>query len=159
MRSRITKSEDLVLIAIAVTTAALLVWYSSFAGACACPLIVNPGGEESVIMESARFLSDTNVTLGIRNTGMASLSFQTYYVKDALGDTWQLRNWTPLGQPLAVNNLLIVNIAIGSGVGGCGNGCQYIGTTGAFRVFQSGNSYTVVMITSRNNQFVFTVTK
>jgi hypothetical protein len=160
MRSRIRKSEDLILIAIAVATRSLLAWYSSFAGACACSLIeTTMAGKESVNMESAKFLSDTNVTLGIRNTGLASVIFQIYYVQDASGDAWQRRNWTPPGQPLPVNNLLIVNIAIGSGVGGCGHGCQYTSTTGAFTAFQSGNSYTVTMTTSRNNQFVFTVTR
>ncbi len=110
-------------------------------------------------MESANFQSDTNVTLDIRNVGGTPVSFQIYQVKDSSGDIWQLNNWNPPGQPLAVNNLIVVNITIGSGPGGCGNGCQYTGTAAAFTTFQSNKSYTITLTTSRNNSFAFTVTR
>jgi hypothetical protein len=154
---RIAQSELLVLIAIIITAGGLLFWYSSFSGLCGCPLVVNRGQNELVFMESANFLSDTNVTLDIRNVGGLAVSFQTYDVRDTSADQWQLSNWSPPGQPLAVNNLLAINIAIGSNVGGCGNQCQYTGSAGAFTVFQSSESYTITLTTSRNNSFVFTV--
>jgi hypothetical protein len=155
---RVGRSELLVLIAIILVGGGFLFWYSSFSGFCACPLIVNHGSNEAVLMESATFLSNTNVTLDIRNVGGLAVSFQTYSVKDTSGDLWQLSNWSPPGQPLAPNNLLAVNIAIGSSTGGCGNGCHYTGIAGAFTGFQSGKSYTITLTTSRNNSFPFTVT-
>jgi len=108
-------------------------------------------------MESSKFVSATNVTLNLRGIGSASMTLQTYIVKDSSGDQWRLSNWNPPGQPIAPNGLLIVNIAIGSGAGGCGNGCQYAGTPGAFTTFQSRQTYTVIVLTARNTQFTFTV--
>jgi len=152
-------AQLLVLIAIITVTGGLLFWYSLSSGFCACPLVVSHGQNEAVLIESANFQSDTNVTLDIRNVGGYPVSFQIYQVKDSSGDIWQLNNWNPLGQPLTVNNLIVVNIAIGSGAGGCGNGCQYTGTPAAFTTFQSSKSYTITLTTSRNNSFVFTVTR
>jgi len=126
-------------------------WYSLSA-----PMIPNPAGKEAFAMEFSSFVSDTNVTLNLRSTGSASVTLQTYIVKNSSGDQWRLSNWNPPGQPVAPGNLLIVNIAIGSGAGGCGNGCQYTGTPGAFTAFQNRQTYTVIVVTARNTQFTFT---
>src|SRR5207249_6344116 len=62
-------AQLLVLIAIITVTGGLLFWYSLSWGFCACPLVVSHGQNEAVLMESANFQSDTNVTLDIRNVG------------------------------------------------------------------------------------------
>jgi hypothetical protein len=132
-------------------------WYSLTAPLCACLMVPSPAGKQALSMENSRFVSDTNVTLYLRSTGSNSVVLQTYLVKDSVGDQWQLNNWNPPGQPIAPNNLLIVNIAIGSASGGCGNACQYTGTPGSFASFQSSQSYTIIIATTSNSQFTFTV--
>jgi hypothetical protein len=138
-------------------TGFLFYWFSAFGGGCLCPLIVTSQQREALNIEDSKFLSDTNVTLAIRNTGTVISVFQAYYVKDNMGDKWQRNNWTPPGQSLAPNNLLWLNFTIGAGTGGCGNACQYTGTPGAFATFQSGQTYTVIVVTTRNNAFTFNV--
>ncbi|TMI40473.1 hypothetical protein E6H23_07585 [Candidatus Bathyarchaeota archaeon] len=149
--------KEFFVFAIFLFAATGIFWYYMSLPLCACPLINNGGGKEAFIMESASFVSGTNVTLYLRDTGSAPVNFQTYFVKDSMGDQWRLDNWNPPGQPIAPNDLLIVNIAIGSGAGGCGNGCQYTGTPGAFTTFQFRQTYTVIVLTARNTQFTFTV--
>jgi len=138
-------------------TGFLFYWFSFFGGGCLCPLIVSHVGREALNIEDSKFVSDTNVTLYLRNTGTVSVSLQTYFVKDSMGDQWRLDNWNPPGQPVAPNNLSIVNIAVGSAAGGCGTRCQYTGNPGAFTTFQSGQTYTVIVVTARNSAYTFMV--
>jgi len=148
--------KEFFVFAIFLFAATGILWYSlslSLAPSIGMP---NPAGKEAFAMEFSSFVSDTNVTLNLRSTGSASVTLQTYIVKDSSGDQWRLSNWNPPGQPVAPGNLLIVNIAIGSGAGGCGNGCQYTGTPGAFTAFQNRQTYTVIVVTARNTQFTFT---
>ena len=132
-------------------TGFLFYWYSSaFLTGCLCGLVVTPGGspKEALLIESYAFASDTNATLHLINSGTVLAMFQIYFVKDSMGDLWRLNNWSPPGQPVAPNNRLVVNIAIGSSAGGCWNGCQYTGTPGAFTSFKSGQDYTVTVVTN-----------
>lgn len=144
-------------ISLFAATGFLFYWFSFFGGGCLCPLIVSHVGRESFNIDDSKFVSDTNVTLYLRNTGDAWATLQTYFVKDSMGDQWRFDSWNPPGQPVAPNNRLVVNIAIGSSAGGCGNGCQYAGTPGAFMSFKSSQDYTVTVVTTRNNVFTFTV--
>ena len=90
-------------------------------------------------MESYRLNSPTNVTLSIRNTGTASVSLVDYYVKDSAGDLYSSTNWAgPLAAP---NALMQANIII----------------DGNAVIFQTGNTYTITVITSRNQGFTFTI--
>ncbi len=117
-------------------------------------------GKEALTMDSyAWATSSTNVTLYVRDAGTVAVTLQSYYVKDNNGNSWQLQNWTPANMPINPNAGVAVNLAIGSSAGGCGSACQYTGTTGAFNTFVGGNSYTVLLVTTRNTQFTFTVTK
>jgi hypothetical protein len=90
-----------------------------------------------------------NVTIYIRNTGSAAVSFTTYYVKDTSGNTYTQTAWT-WGPTIQPNSVGLANIAINSACG-CGN------PSGSAYTFSPGSSYTVTVVTSRNNQFVFTV--
>ena len=80
------------------------------------------------------------VTLNVRNAGAMGISFNSYVVKDSAGNRYTKMNWTtPFMNP---NQLAAISIVID------GN---------AF-TFQSKNSYTVTLITTRNNQFTFPIT-
>ena len=111
-------------------------------------------GVEALNLESYSFTnSSTNVILYIRNTGSASISLSSYYVKDSSGNEWALTNWT--GPNINVNTLETAGITIGSSC----TSCVYSGSSGAFTQFTAGNSYTITVVTARNNQFAFTVVR
>ena len=97
-------------------------------------------GRELLTVETSTVNSPTNLTLNIRNTGEVGISLDRYSVKDSIGNQYTKMNWTtPFMTP---NQLAAINIVID------GN---------AF-TFQSKNSYTVTLITTRNNQFQFAIT-
>jgi len=146
----------LMVVIVVVASVMVYAWSTGLLGT----LLVQPNvGKEALGMDSYSFPSTTNVTIYVRNSGTIGVSFSTYYVKDNSGNSWQLSSWTPAGQPVTPNAVLAVNLAIGSSAGGCGSSCQYTGTASAFNIFSGGSSYTVVLVTTRNNQFSFSVTK
>ena len=146
------------LMVVIVVVAAVMV-YAWSTGLLSSLLVQNPVPKETLNPDSYSFPSAYNVTIYVRNTGSAALSLQAYYVKDNSGDSWQLQNWSPAGQPINPNAVLAVNVAIGSSAGQCGSSCQYTGTSGAFPSFVGGNSYVVTVVTTRNNQFNINIVK
>jgi len=110
-------------------------------------------GRESLNLENYAFSSNTNATLYIRNTGTTTVTTASYYVKDSSGNQWVLTSWT--GPSIIPNALGTAGIAIGSS---CGS-CVYSGSSGAFTQFTAGYSYTITIVTSRNNQFTFTIVR
>jgi hypothetical protein len=105
---------------------------------------------ESLSMDSFSFGSGTNVTMYIRNTGAVSVQLVSYYVRDASGDTYSLTSFA--GPTIASNTVVPVTVKIGSECPGCT-------LTGSPFTFTPGNSYTIIFVTSRNNQFSFTITR
>ncbi len=108
--------------------------------------------KESVSMEYALFSpNNNNVTVYLRNTGASPVTISGYYVKDAYGNGYSKTVWStgPTFSPttLGVGIILISNAC---------NGCVSTGT--AF-TFQSGNAYTLTLLTSRNGQFSFSVVR
>jgi uncharacterized membrane protein len=107
-------------------------------------------GKESLNIESYAFISNTNVTLYIRNTGTATTTMAAYYVKDSSGNTYENLAWS--GPVISVNQVGATVILIGSS---CPN-CTLVGTP---FTFMAGYSYTITIVTSRNNQFLFTIVR
>jgi hypothetical protein len=140
----------LMVVIVVVASVMVYAWSTGLLGS----LMVTPQtGKEALNIESSTFNSNNmNVSLFIRNTGSATISFTTYYVKDAAGNTYTQGTYTfgPTIQPNAVG---IANIGINTQ---CGSPCT---NSGATYTFVSGNSYTVTFVTSRNGQFVFTVVR
>ncbi len=139
----------LMVVIVVVASVMVYAWSTGLLGG----LLVTPTtGKEALNMESSAFPSaaPSNVTINIRNTGTASIALVTYYVKDATGNTWTLASWA--GPTIAVNQVATTNFAIGT------TWCPSCTSSGSgFTIFTAGNSYTVTVVTSRNNQFVFTV--
>jgi hypothetical protein len=146
----------LMVVIVVVASVMVYAWSTGLLGT----LLVQPSvGKEVLNMDQYAFANNNNVTLYLRNAGSVAISFQTYYVKDSAGNQWQLNSWSPAGQPINPNSPLAVNVAIGSLSGQCGSACVYTGAASAFSAFSGGSSYTVLLVTTRNNQFSFTVTR
>ena len=132
---------------VVVASVMVYAWSTGLLGS----LLVQPNvGKEALNMDSNSFGSNTNVTLYIRNSGTISVQLQTYYVKDAAGDSYQLATWS--GPTIAPNAVNPTSFTIGAS-------CSSCVLTGSAFTFVAGNSYTVLVVTSRNNQFTFTVTR
>src|SRR5713101_2048320 len=132
----------LMVVIVVVASVMVYAWSTGLLGS----LLVTPQtGKEALSLENTSFTNGTYTTLFVRNTGTASVSFVTYYVKDSNQNQYSKTTWTgPTNQ--AVNALITTQINISPTT--CG--CTAPGGANNFQ-FQPGNSYTVVIITSRNN--------
>jgi uncharacterized membrane protein YoaK (UPF0700 family) len=141
----------LMVVIVVVASVMVYAWSTGLLGS----LLVTPStGKEALNMENSAFATNsTSATIYIRNTGTASISLITYYVKDSASNQYSRTSW--VGPVMAPNQLGATPINI---AGSC-SACTYSGTAGAFTSFVAGNSYTVVVVTSRNNQFSFTIVR
>src|SRR2546422_4921059 len=138
----------LMVVIVVVASVMVYAWSTGLLGS----LLVTPQtGKEALSLENTSFTNGTYTDLFIRNVGTASVSFVTYYVKDANQNQYSRTTWTGAPTNQAVNALVTTHINIGAQCS-----CALSGT--AF-TFAPGNSYTVVVITSRNNQFTFTIVR
>src|SRR5437867_11761041 len=70
----------LMVVIVVVASVMVYAWSTGLLGS----LLVTPQvGKEALSLENTSFTNGTYATLFIRNTGTASVSFVTYYVKDA----------------------------------------------------------------------------
>ena len=139
----------LMVVIVVVASVMVYAWSTGLLGS----LLVTPQtGKEALNLENTSFTNGTYTTLFIRNTGTASVSLVTYYVKDANNIQYSKTNWAGAGitnQP--VNGLISAPINIGAQCGCTAPTTPY--------TFTPGNSYTIVVVTSRNNQFTFTIVR
>jgi hypothetical protein len=106
-------------------------------------LVVCPGAcgqNEALNIEGVKVNTSTNVTLNVRNVGSLALSLVAYYVKDSQGNQYSNTNW--LVPAFAQGTLVTINLLI----------------DGKVFTFHSGNSYTIELVTSRNNIFTVPLT-
>ena len=137
----------LMVVIVVVASVMVYAWSTGLLGT----LLVQPNvGKEALTMDTFAFPNNNNVTLTLRNAGTVAVTFSSYYVKNATGTTYTQSGWT-WGPTIQPNSPGLANIGITAGCGGCGSFA-----TSSF-TFVSGNSYTVTLVTSRNNQFNFNV--
>ena len=141
------------LMVVIVVVAAVMVyaWSTGLLGT----LLVHPTtGQENLnyVSNSGAFSNSTSVTAYINNLGTANATLATYYVKDANGNSYQYSYAAGTGPTIAPNTSVAITFKIGASCSGCTS-------TGSPYTFTSGYAYTVLMITSRNNQFTFSVTR
>ncbi len=105
-------------------------------------------GTEALNAEAYAFPNSTSLSLDIRDTGTSSVSLVTYYVKDSAGNTYSLTQWS--GPTISPSAVAVVSVNIGAS-------CSACTLSGTAFTFNAGNSYTITVVTSRNNQFIFTV--
>ena len=147
------------LMVVIVVVAAVMVyaWSTGLLGT----LLVHPTtGQENLSLEACNpctFASGTNVTMNIRELGTANVTLTSYFVKDSSGNQYARLSWNTAGpnQPpvIAPNQVKGILVLIG---GTCGSSCTLTGN--AF-TYTAGYAYTITMVTSRNTQFSFQVTR
>jgi hypothetical protein len=115
--------------------------------------IVPPPVIESLKLTGYQFINGTSLSLILQNTGNTTVTIQSYVVRDSSGNTWSLSNFA--GPVIIPNGFGTAIILIGANC----PGCVYGGIPGLFFQFTVGQSYTVTVTTTRNNQFSFTVTR
>ena len=141
----------LMVVIVVVASVMVYAWSTGLLGT----LLVHPTtGQENLnyVTNSGAFSSGTNMTAYINNLGTANATLQTYYVKDANGNSYQYSYATGAGPTIAPNKSILIIFTIGSSCSGCT-------LSGSAYTFTSGYAYTVLMITTRNNQFTFSVTR
>src|SRR6266567_3352881 len=143
----------LMVVIVVVASVMVYAWSTGLLGT----LLVTPtAGKEALNMESTSWNANgLNVSLSIRNTGSVATSFTTYYISDATQNTWTQAAYT-FGPSIQPNAVATLNVGIGASCGG--SGCT-APAGGAFTTFTAGNSYTVKVVTSRSNPFIFTVVR
>jgi hypothetical protein len=147
------------LMVVIVVVAAVMV-YAWATGLLSALLVQNPVPKESMNFESFAFnANNQNLTLSIRNTGSVAIAFASYYVKDSNGNQYARLNWPSdaAGQyPASANPNALVSVNIAISAKCPSPSCS---TSGTAFTFSSGLSYTVTVVTTRNNQFVWTGTR
>lgn len=111
-----------------------------------------PSGREILTIENQGFdPNNMKLTLYLRNTGSTPTTLASYYVQDQNGNQYARTSWpVPSTPPTSLVNGTGVFLPINA----LCNSCSH---TGNSFTFQSGNSYTITLITQRNNQFSFTI--
>ncbi len=139
----------LLVVIVVVMTVIVYSWSQGVFGAI---LPAPPAGREILTIENQGFdTSNMKLTLYLRNTGSTPTTLASYYIQDQNGNQYARTSWTvPAASPASIVNgtgvFLPINTACIS--------CTHIGNS---FTFQSGNSYTITLITQRNNQFSFTI--
>jgi len=147
------------LLMVVIVVVASVMVYAWSTGLLSSLLVQNPVPKENMSVENFAFNSNNlNISLSVRNTGSVAIAFSSYYVKDSSGNQIARTGWATDAAgmyPAAINpnGLGTVNIAIGLK-------CPSPSCTGSTpSTFSSGFSYTVTLVTTRNNQFSWTGTR
>jgi hypothetical protein len=139
----------LLLVVIVVVMSVIIFTWSTGVFGSILPAPTN--GKEVLVFENAAYnAANNNVTLYLRNTGSAVVTLVSYYVQDINGNECaKTSGWS--NGPYSPTQLAQVPLAISSPPS---TYCTWIGTP---FTFQQGNTYTIIVATSHNNQFSFTI--
>src|SRR5438046_5811015 len=104
------------LMVVIVVVAAVMV-YAWSTGLLSTLLVQNPVPKESLNVEAFSYVSGTNLTLNVRNTGSVAIAFSSYYVKNATGAQYARLSWPNdaagmYQTSIAPNGLGTINIAV-----------------------------------------------
>jgi hypothetical protein len=137
------------LLLVVIVVVMTVIVYSWSLGVFGSILPAPPTGREILTIENQGFdSSNMNMTLYLRNTGSTPTTLASYYVQDQNGNQYARTTWpnTPVPPTNLAKAFILINTACIS--------CAHAGNT---FTFQSGNAYTITLITQRNNQFSFTI--
>jgi hypothetical protein len=140
------------LLLVVIVVVMTVIVYSWSLGVFGKILPAPPTGREILTIENQGFDStNMNMILYLRNTGSTPTTLASYYIQDQNGNQYARTIWTvPPTTPASIVNGTGVFLPINTACSSCTH-------TGNSFTFQSGNSYTITLITQRNNQFSFTI--
>lgn len=110
---------------------------------------VTPVVKEKLGFNNVSMTSPTSIRLSIANTGSVLISFYEYILQDSRGDGYTNNTWSePYQSPpsLSPGGALTEDLSLTGSL------------TGQSFQFQSGQGYTVELVTSRNNLFTHSFT-
>jgi len=138
----------LLVVIVAVMSVIVLTWSRGVFGSI---LPAPTNGHESLALENEAYnAANNNVTLYLRNIGNIPTTLVSYYVQDNNGNQCaKITGWSQ--GPYAPSQLAIVSLGIPSPPS------TYCTWTGTPFTFQQGSVYTVIVVSSHNNQFSFTI--
>jgi hypothetical protein len=135
----------LVVVIIVLTLGLVLYAESSQTLAClstGCGPTFTPG--ERIAFDSVHVNSPTNITATLSNAGSVSVALVEYFVKDSYGNMYSNTTWA--GPTISPGATASANILLAGGL------------TGQPFQIQSGHTYTVTVVTARNNPFPYAFT-
>jgi FlaG/FlaF family flagellin (archaellin) len=140
------------LLLVVIVVAMTVIVYTWSTGVFGSIIPAPPTGREILTIENQGFdPNNIRLTLYLRNTGSTPTTLASYYIQDQNGNQYARTTWTVPATPPA-------NIVNGTGVFLPINAaCSSCAHTGNQFTFQPGNSYTITIITQRNNQFSYTI--
>jgi hypothetical protein len=140
------------LLLVVIVVVMTVIVYSWSLGVFGNILPAPPTGREILTIENQGFdPSNMRLTLFLRNTGSTPTTLASYYIQDQNGNQYARTTWpVPSTQPASIVNGTGVFLPINTLCSSCTH-------TGGQFTFQPGNSYTITIITQRNNQFAFTI--
>jgi hypothetical protein len=140
------------LLLVVIVVVMTVIVYSWSLGVFGNILPAPPTGREILTIETQGFdPSNMKLTLYLRNTGSTPTTLASYYIQDQNGNQYARTTWTvPPTTPASIVNGTGVFLPINTACSSCTH-------TGSAFTFQAGNSYTITLITQRNNQFSFTI--
>ncbi len=140
------------LLLVVIVVVMTVIVYSWSLGIFGSILPTPPTGREILTIENQGFdTSNMKLTLYLRNTGSTPTTLASYYIQDQNGNQYARTSWTvPPASPASIVNGTGVFLPINTACTSCTH-------TGSPFTFQFGNSYTITLITQRNNQFSFTI--
>src|SRR5437016_12669427 len=95
----------LMVVIVVVASVMVYAWSTGLLGT----LLVQPNvGKEALTMDTYAFPNNNNVTLTLRNAGTVTITFSSYYVKNATGTTYTQSGWT-WGPTIHPNSPRLVN--------------------------------------------------
>ena len=140
------------LLLVVIVVAMTVIVYTWSTGVFGSIIPAPPTGREILTIENQGFdPNNMKLTLYLRNTGSTTITLASYYVQDQNGNEYARTSWPVTSTPPA-------SIINGTGVFlPINTACTSCTHTGNAFTFQSGNSYTITIITQRNNQFSYTI--
>src|SRR5690242_6075710 len=142
------------LLLVVIVVAMTVIVYTWSTGVFGSIIPAPPTGREILTIENQGFdPSNVKLTLYLRNTGSTPTTLASYYVQDQNGNEYARTSWAvPPTSPSSIVNGTGVFLPINTACSSCMN-------NGSSFTFQTGNSYTITIITQRNNQFSFTIVR
>jgi len=136
------------MVVIVVVASVMVFTYST--GLLSALLIAPKTATEAVNVDYTYFQSNSAMSMFVRDTGSTPITLNAYYVKDSLGNQYSKTNWVSSTiAPTTVANMSIV----------IGPSCSTCTLTGSSFTYQTGNAYTITLITTRNGQFTFNIVR